>query len=1753
MKRFGKKALRRGCLCIGSLILAAVFFLSPMLGGSHVSAVSSLPYVEEIIAAKSVYHVLELVPEQNTGCIGYYIEGNEPCKNWRIVLSAIRNTDVPNRTDAANAMFRSLASAGILGGGSAAPLKYTYFESSGNRYYTEKPLWELGSDLTGWSKLALLHDETASVKGYFTPAEGGAYRQLFTYRIAHNGGYAQDISFVAYKSFDPGDGYYYYAPNAAAWQKIEALTDLGPLLGKYAYTRDESGHYIAAGILGQTELDVNTEYFWLNTSLLGIPRETYGPADYCYAVPKSAGWRTEDGGNFSRELSGYDLVGTGGDYLFTPDPARDLQTIRYREIYYKGGYTNNQWFLSGVFDLSLPEDAGELRGDLTSVTPDQVTAAMISNADLIVISAGFIPTGGAAANYTDSCDLPDALAYMLAVRLTSEWPAVIDSRAASGPADSNVRKLARFALGGAVLGTAADFDAIDVSRWNTQGSVYASDADKNFVNKNIYCFTPDAAASAFASPSFLSGFPDAKTAAGFTDALKEITDENFYRQVAGLPPDEMLDSYVSMATATRYIVNYMGKRGANTIRHVRVLDIEPSGVKSGALTENDVRTWLGNPTYTDEHGTAKPVTVSITSITSGEFIGKIEDINECCDLIYLGDNVSGMNTVSGETVYNDESMNRLIYSNVGDQYRSGIHLTGLLDRDYTDASCEVVYNGSDTEANLFRFSGNDITGGKADALIQFAAAGYPVVVGNKLLTAGGAVDQAHVDSSSNLYTALNTIKSSANVLRQNSVTPGTLLRYLKVSKPSIALTVQPVVYVDSDPAAVLTEAADGNYYLNYQFEIDNVTEPTPRSTAYDVRLYLDLNADGRFSSEEQLPDIEVSDSRGTAVLPASDNTYHLCADIAYTVQRQMPVDYVGIIPWKLEVVKNGASQVHASVINYTRIAAETKQDLHILQISKSGAGTQLINLENQLTSGTVFYKNQNGTTASAQYRGIYGALIGRLSDFDIHILTVEADDLERMENLYYYDVHGAKIPYNKPPSVNADSIYSYLDNFNMLIIGFADMYGEIGSNGAPAITRYIDSRRSVLFTHDTTSFSNVPSKNFPTSTARGVATEVPLSTWTARDNAAVTPPNATDTLTAAFSGNRQTGGGVRQKSYLDWGGWEWDKRERKPIWRRYIYTLSATISNFTDGSNVTIGIEDTTYSTGITGNGLITLSDIQIESEGDYIVYIEGSDGSMTASNVTLKRTYSDINYLSNSSWRSYDNAQFTRSYSSLNIYFYTEKSGGRIYQQKSLTAGAYQLTATVTSLSRDASDIILGVESSSGSSISRRSLTSAGQVSISFTLSSSRSVVLYVSGARGSVSLSDIKLLKQPSTGSNGTLGSDWWGYYFNTVIRDAVGLDRYGVTNTLLRPYLKTGDGDSLLSTQSLSTDVRAALNRHDLAYVPCGARNHTVPEAQGFNNYELIRYGASGDRKYTNNTYTTRETSTVSQVNKGQITTYPYNVNTEAFGGTDRSLFGVRSTPYMSVGLTHEQYYQVNMSTDDIVVWYCLSSGGGTNYYYNDIPNDVTNAYYIYSKGNVTYSGVGHTEKQNLYTSDNGTDIVESKYVNEAKLFVNTMIAAFQSGMQSPSISFRDSDSPVSADQNVKYFALEYNDSQSNPLETLLAGEDGMDASHENRALYFKISDPNLSVENKSMAVQYFYVDPDSGAVTEFTPENAPASARGGIIYRILLPADSGPLRKLASRNVSMVTVRIKVITSINGQSPHEGTDEIQLRKIGLFNLN
>ncbi|MCG3086009.1 MULTISPECIES: DUF5057 domain-containing protein [unclassified Anoxybacillus] len=108
--------------------------------------------------------------------------------------------------------------------------------------------------------------------------------------------------------------------------------------------------------------------------------------------------------------------------------------------------------------------------------------------------------------------------------------------------------------------------------------------------------------------------------------------------------------------------------------------------------------------------------------------------------------------------------------------------------------------------------------------------------------------------------------------------------------------------------------------------------------------------------------------------------------------------------------------------------------------------------------------------------------------------------------------------------------------------------------------------------------------------------------------------------------------------------------------------------------------------------------------------------------------------------------------------------------------------------------------------------------------------------------------------------------------------------------------------------------------------------------------------------------RSTST-KQVNNGLMTNYPFELDDS-----------------ITIATTHNQYYTLDLEDENVIAWYNIDGSPRDVY-------DSWNHYYTYSKGNVTYSGTGHT-----------IGFPEE----EQKLFVNTMYRAFFGSNHAPQLT-------------------------------------------------------------------------------------------------------------------------------------------------------
>lgn len=1079
----------------------------------------------------------------------------------------------------------------------------------------------------------------------------------------------------------------------------------------------------------------------------------------------------------------YRYVKGSGTYVCTASAGTDVVAVSGIQIYCRGGYTNNKWFKQFVFDRDLGAECDNMYVEVRVRTPRSLTTDDLGAADFVHISnpnKTFLPYGadssftaygkmktvsvsGGSATQTVSNDIPSSMmTTLLYCAREKHVPFMVDYSLLTDSdvdvAGSNVCKIAKILQIADLDSFYLEHSADDLSSLSIN-EVLMTKNNNDYVNRNIYFYNMVDGLS-LASPlniDFTLSFSEAYISAGFDEVLAEIKKENFFRESdAGQP---LLPESINEAVAIKYIINYTGRRVNESKSSVKVLELEPCyafNLSSRSISNNIYALEYTNNGVTSEimRKTGGEIQNPV-QMSTAEFIGKIEDINNEYDVIYIGDNVTryNRNATTGETEYNDTNMNGLVYTSVGDYIYTEPSVMGMLSTDYNSSG--QVRGAADYSASIgrMRYSGNDITADKKDALIEFVRAGYPVVFEDRFFVKGTdgsySISANYIDNQSNMYAfatyALTKLNTGKNVFLKSEIDDSvTFEMYLNLKKPTLEWDTPST----EDRVELLPD--NGAYFMSYRFKIHNESA-ADTDAKFDCKLYVDINSDGKFSPvTEVLGNLTIADENGNTV--AYNSGYSLSPDIWYTVSRTITDEYVGIIPWKLEVTQNGNNTRRASKQGYYYIDKLKKEPVRILQITTSDINNSSLNMQRVLE----------------EKKSVFGECMRRLETeypFDLQITTITSGEyLTRYQNN------------NK-----------YLDNFDMLVLGFSDCYVETQNEAAiVAIKNFILNGKSVLFSHDTTSFINAPF-------------------------------------------------GRKLSDY--------------------------TGNNFND--NVT--------------------------TWGNNVVY-----------------------------------------------------------------------------------------------------------------------------------------------------QGATYWGYFINKQIRDTVGMDRYGVTvdntRTIHAPKSTTG----INQIQGYSYP---ALNRMKLTYYNSGSQI-----VKGYNfkkdNYVGIERSGMG-----------YEELTVNQVNKGQITQYPYKLKTD-----------------FVVNATHGQYYQLDLESDDdglagegdgetdVVVWYTLGAGrDAVDNAYSISKYDVRNNYFIYNKGNITYTGQGHRsygtwDAANNYSGYDYWDGTEASYEeksNEAKLFVNTIIAAYDAGVKSPAVSFVENRSFGAGEME------SVNVSSDRNFETA-SGNGLLDSRIE---MYFEIEDTNI----------------------------------------------------------------------------------------------
>lgn len=290
----------------------------------------------------------------------------------------------------------------------------------------------------------------------------------------------------------------------------------------------------------------------------------------------------------------------------------------------------------------------------------------------------------------------------------------------------------------------------------------------------------------------------------------------------------------------------------------------------------------------------------------------------------------------------------------------------------------------------------------------------------------------------------------------------------------------------------------------------------------------------------------------------------------------------------------------------------------------------------------------------------------------------------------------------------------------------------------------------------------------------------------------------------------------------------------------------------------------------------------------------------------------------------------------------------------------------------------------------------------------------------------------------------------------------------------------------------------------------------------------YGAGFSNSLNLTNWTRYYSNMAGQINSGQINMYPYEIGEN-----------------VSVARTHAQYFQLDLNSDDIVVWYSLSDDdmSNTNHgyrYFNMSGNDALNNYYIYSKGNITYTGAGHSSLGN-------SDI-------ELQLFVNTIIKAIGSANSIPVVEF---DNAIRID-NYSYEMAIRDGKLPETITYTVTDKDFLgdtSGTFKEGFVYFDVDGDNRYTEGTDILFAA-YDDDDAtplGYLRNMTPETLDFAGDAGIITQWKNSGDSKKINdaKTIEEAFENNQLRIKVQVKDNNNGIGRGTLNIVNKQ--LFNLN
>lgn len=1088
------KRLLLGSICAGFAGLLAAGTVRTTADEITAYAFSEVTDVSAQVGSTArPFRILEIVPNESMGMIGYMIDGCEP-----ISMEKLSREEY----GAAQIYRDNMVSTGLVQEEKTVAYAFT----------DELPE---GAEMAGWAGefgkwWKYTNSVTDDTTGY---SEFGYYENVGD----GNGAYSYDAAGDSFSYVGSGSGAY-------SWNCAEYYVGVGA--GNGSYIR----------VIDGTELDTCTFVY-----------------------------QGEGAGNYACTV----LFDTSAEDKTIKDPATRYWTYRTQSDYYvrwSYRYTNNDCFLQAVFGTTAKDG---FITEVVTVTPDMLkdeNLTLIDEADLIVMTAqeyltevwdaynldGITRTEDEKAERpktflgADGNDLTWEATLRIVERMASDTPPGMYLEqpalyAGDNAGEYNVGKLYIMLMqyGANVFSNTfieendnftADTYVTSDGR-TTYGGVYTKQNGTTGQSERITNWNPQTFLTSYGeSVMHEAVFPLGKTGEVFGTILLYNSDMSFLRSFLGsvIPEiksenpsypmgsnSEMFDYYeqqtgtrpteLSMGNAVKYIIGNALGTGTGDVackEKLRILELQPCnkfiyGSDDWKLYYMSIFPWFTGSMTKD---------VTVTTMTTYQFIGDITDLNSAYDLIIIG---SSQDATNGADGYNDAQLGKLIYTSVGDL------ITNYRDPKWSWSNGQVSADagadeqmGSDAYQMKSRYTGTDITKKKYEELRDFMASGSPIVVDAKLYSDGKQVNTSFVDADSYIYRLANGIYQEGNgsrlfwggagytSLEQKSLKEALFWERLSIvfAEDGTGLPMEYSAVTENRSVPVLDAWGntaswtqvdgiivsenyntdtddDGNPVLRYTFTVKGNTQ-----SAYGVKLYLDHNGDGIYNDsikermELAAAGKEMSNTNATltseeangsliSIYDLTSQTFvsgdNLPAGHTYQLMYRVRSTERGILPWKLEVYDRNNQSIRGSKTGYTAFRVSggnvEKEQINVLQMNL---------MPDMRDEATTYVNFADETTVTGAK---FAAYLDAVEDFDVN--------LEFMKNRTWYAEFGEfgsqalSMGYTK--EVQIARFKEFLEDYDMLVIGYCDMAAftndEIFYEG---FMEFVNQGKSVILSHD---------------------------------------------------------------------------------------------------------------------------------------------------------------------------------------------------------------------------------------------------------------------------------------------------------------------------------------------------------------------------------------------------------------------------------------------------------------------------------------------------------------------------------------------------------------------------------------------------------------------------------------------------------------------------------------------------------------